>query len=137
MLCSSCAITLTRKKADEPNVLPFGRLWYGEPDAIGYAKFYSRSHDAVIRVYDEAGNVIETHDHAGDLRSCETTRSSCSFRISVACSGPRFREFWQSTAVPGIKRGLSRSGVMNQHRAPSTASPHRCSRSRCQNTNIV
>jgi hypothetical protein len=27
----------------------------------------SRSHDAVIRVYDEAGNVIETHEHAGDF----------------------------------------------------------------------
>jgi len=36
--------------------------------AIGYAKFYSRSHDAVIRVYDEAGNVIETHEHAGDFK---------------------------------------------------------------------
>src|SRR6266496_1231246 len=38
------------------DALPFGALWYGEPDAIanaiGYAKFYSRSHDAVIRVYD-------------------------------------------------------------------------------------
>jgi hypothetical protein len=37
--------------------LPFGRLWYREPNsitnAIGYAKFRSRSHDAVIRVYDE------------------------------------------------------------------------------------
>jgi hypothetical protein len=32
-----------------------------------YAKFYSRSHDAVIRLYDEAGNVIETHEHAGDF----------------------------------------------------------------------
>jgi hypothetical protein len=45
------------------NALPFGRLWYGEPnaisDAIGYAKFRSRSHDAAIRVYDKAGNVIE------------------------------------------------------------------------------
>jgi hypothetical protein len=45
------------------DVLPFGALWYGEPDAISnavnYAKFYSRSDDAVIRVYDEAGNVIE------------------------------------------------------------------------------
>jgi len=34
------------------DVLPFGRLWYGEPDAIsnaiGYAKFYSRSHDALV-----------------------------------------------------------------------------------------
>jgi hypothetical protein len=50
-------------------VLPFGRLWYGKPDdAIGYAIFYSRSHDAVIRVYDEAGNVIATHEHAGDFK---------------------------------------------------------------------
>jgi len=51
------------------DVLPFGRLWYGEPNAItnavGYAKFRSRSHDAVIRVYDGAGNVIETHEHKG------------------------------------------------------------------------
>jgi hypothetical protein len=40
------------------DALPFGRLWYGEPDAvtnaIGYAKFRTRSHDAVIRVYDES-----------------------------------------------------------------------------------
>jgi hypothetical protein len=28
-------------------------------NAIGYAKFRSRSHDAVIRIYDEAGNVIK------------------------------------------------------------------------------
>jgi hypothetical protein len=34
-------------------------------NAIGYAKFYSRSHDAAIRVYDAAGNVIETHEHKG------------------------------------------------------------------------
>jgi hypothetical protein len=41
------------------DVLPFGWLWHGEPDAvssaIGYAKFYGRSHDAVIRVYDGTG----------------------------------------------------------------------------------
>jgi len=45
------------------NALPFGRLWYGEPNAIsnaiGYAMHSSRSHDAVIRVYDDAGNMIE------------------------------------------------------------------------------
>jgi hypothetical protein len=54
------------------DVLPFGRLWYGEPDAIanaiGYAKFYSCSHDVVICVYDEAGNVIETGEHAGNFK---------------------------------------------------------------------
>jgi hypothetical protein len=30
--------------------------------------FYSRSHDAVIGVYDEAGNVIETYEQAGDFK---------------------------------------------------------------------
>jgi hypothetical protein len=55
------------------DVLPFGRLWYAGPNAIrnaiGYAEHRSRSHDAVIRVYDDAGNVIETHEHTGELRS--------------------------------------------------------------------
>ena len=38
------------------DVLPFGRLWYTKPaDAVDYAKFFSRAHDAVIRVYDEDG----------------------------------------------------------------------------------
>ena len=54
------------------DALPFGRLWYGEPNAItnaiGYAMHRSRSPDAVIRVYDDAGNVIETHEHAGEFR---------------------------------------------------------------------
>jgi hypothetical protein len=54
------------------DVLPFGRLWHGEPNAIsnviGYAQHRSRSHDAVIRGYDDAGNVIETHEHKGDFR---------------------------------------------------------------------
>jgi hypothetical protein len=40
------------------DALPFGRLWYGEPNTIsktiGYATFRSRSHDAVIHVYDAA-----------------------------------------------------------------------------------
>jgi hypothetical protein len=48
------------------------RPWYGEPkairNAIKYAKFFSHSHDAVIRVYDEAGNVMETHEHAGEFK---------------------------------------------------------------------
>jgi len=38
------------------DALPFGGLWYTQiSDAVDYAKFYSRSHDALIRVYDEAG----------------------------------------------------------------------------------
>jgi hypothetical protein len=47
-------------------------LWYGGPNAainaIDYAKFRSRSHDAVIHVYDEAGNVNEPHEQLGEFR---------------------------------------------------------------------
>jgi hypothetical protein len=47
-----------------------GRLWYAEPNAvnnaIGYAKFFSRSHD-------DAGNVIETHE--------PRTRNFLSYRL--------------------------------------------------------
>jgi len=37
-------------------------------NAVDYAKRRSRSHRAVIRVYDDIGNVIETHEHAGDFK---------------------------------------------------------------------
>jgi hypothetical protein len=51
------------------DVLPFGRLLYQEIlEAVTYAKFYSRSCDALIRVYDGAGNVIATHEHTGEFK---------------------------------------------------------------------
>jgi hypothetical protein len=54
------------------NAFRFGALWYAGPNAISnavdYAKFHSRSHDAVIRIYDEAGNVSQTHEQAGDFK---------------------------------------------------------------------
>ena len=37
-------------------------------NAVGYAQHFSRSHGAVIRVYDEAGNVIETHEQRGEFK---------------------------------------------------------------------
>lgn len=54
------------------NVLPFGRLWYDRlnavANAIGNVQFYSCSQDGVIRVYDDAGNVIDTHKCKGDFK---------------------------------------------------------------------
>ena len=54
------------------DALSFGRLWYDGPNAvsnaIGYVQHCSRSEGAVIRVYDDAGNVIQTHKHAGDFK---------------------------------------------------------------------
>jgi hypothetical protein len=67
-----------RPRADHHGVdlisdaLSYSPLWYRGPnairDAIGCAKHRSRLHDAVIRVYDESGNVVETHEHAGELK---------------------------------------------------------------------
>ena len=75
-----------RPRADHSGVdlisdaLPFGPLWYAGPNAISnsikYAKFSSRSHDAVIRVFDGAGNVIETHEQTGDLFKLPTSASA-------------------------------------------------------------
>ncbi len=54
------------------DALPFGRLWYGEPDAItnavGYAKFFSRSYDTVDSRFHSAGNVIERQEQVGDFK---------------------------------------------------------------------
>ncbi len=65
-----------RPRADKHGVdlvgdaLPYSPMWYRGPkaitDAIDYAKFRSPSRRAVIRVYDEAGNVIETYEQAGE-----------------------------------------------------------------------
>ena len=53
------------------DVLPFGRVWYDRPNAvenaIGYAEFYRRSHEAVIRAHRYC-NLIETHEHAGEFK---------------------------------------------------------------------
>jgi len=62
------------------DVLPYGRLWYDMPDhAIGYAMHRSRSDHAVIRVYDAAGNVTETHRHKGDFTGLQQALRFCSF----------------------------------------------------------
>jgi hypothetical protein len=56
-------------------VVPYSPLWYAGPNAISnaisFAKFNSRSHDAVIHVYDDAGNVIETLEQSGEFREPE------------------------------------------------------------------
>ena len=59
-----------RPRADKRGVdlisgaLRYSPLWYAGPNAVGnaisFAKFNSRPHNAVIRVFDETGTVIET-----------------------------------------------------------------------------
>ena len=54
------------------DALPYSPLWYRGPnaivDAVHHAKSYSQSHPVVIHFYDEAGNVIETHQHIGNFK---------------------------------------------------------------------
>jgi hypothetical protein len=52
------------------DALPFGRTggYHYAAGAVRHAKAYSGLHPALIHVYDEAGNVVETHEHAGDCR---------------------------------------------------------------------
>jgi hypothetical protein len=48
------------------NVLPLGRTggFVNADAAVRQAKSYSGPHPFVIRVYDEAGSVLETHEHS-------------------------------------------------------------------------
>ena len=67
-----------RPRADKDGVdlvsdtLPYSPMWYRGPkaitDAMDHAKFFSRSHDAVVRIYDQAGTVIDTHEYAGAFK---------------------------------------------------------------------
>ena len=53
------------KVFEAPGVEP---VFVEKQQAINYAKFRSHSHNTVVRVFDEAGNVIGTHQHAGDFK---------------------------------------------------------------------
>ena len=65
------------------DALPFGRLWYDGPNAVtnatGYAMHDSRSANAVIRVYDDAGDMMETHEYKGDFKRMVNKKPSKSF----------------------------------------------------------
>jgi hypothetical protein len=39
-----------------------------QPPLVHPDSKFNRSDNVVIRVYDEAGNVIVTHEHAGDFK---------------------------------------------------------------------
>jgi hypothetical protein len=71
LLCGSCS---PPEQARQSQVLQFSPLWFAGPNpasnAVDYAKHRSRSHHAVIRVYDEIGNVIGTHEHTGEFKEC-------------------------------------------------------------------
>jgi len=79
---ASCSKLVEPKSRPEQNVCRIGEDKGNQnedevrnrDDAVSYAKFFSRSHHAVIRMYDVSGNVIETHEHTGDFKGDFVTR---------------------------------------------------------------
>jgi hypothetical protein len=61
--------------------LRFGPIWYAGPDAVryavAYAKYCSRLHRAIIRVFNEEGNVTETHAGETPSRKSNWVRRNC------------------------------------------------------------
>jgi hypothetical protein len=51
-----------------------GRIWYAGPDAVRHAVAFARyrsrldSHDAIIRILDASGAVIQTYEPGDDFR---------------------------------------------------------------------
>jgi hypothetical protein len=104
-----------RPRADHRGVdlisdaLPYSPLWYAGPNAISnaikYAKLSSRSHDAVIRVFNEAGKVIETHEQAGDLFKPRTPASANPANTSPVPAKSASAE--AATTAPALSGGHS------------------------------
>jgi hypothetical protein len=59
------------------------RRWCADAKESAKRSIYSRSNDAVTRVCDEAGNVIETHENAGDFKE-PSSRSISQARTGIA-----------------------------------------------------
>jgi hypothetical protein len=55
-------------KAPAPNLISVVEIRLRLPLKVAPLRFSIGSLNAVIRVYDGAGNVIETHEHVGDFR---------------------------------------------------------------------
>jgi hypothetical protein len=110
------------------DALPFGRLWYGEPNAIsnaiGYAMHRSRSHDVVIRVYEEAGNVIENVSSRGlaHFHHCSTVLSTNDTKSASSGNKGGFR-IWRLFLLSW----LSRSKLAYSRKPSANAAPYKIS----------
>jgi len=74
------------------DALLFGRLCDAGPDAVanamGYAEHRSRSHDAAIRVYDNASNVIGRHSQGPLVTRTEAGAEAIPFATTSSSLGP-------------------------------------------------
>ena len=64
---------------------------------------YSRSDDAVIRVYDEAGNVIATHEHKGTYECIPAQRRKLAFQSQEYLGRCESSAKRKATAIVNVK----------------------------------
>ena len=109
------------------DVLPFGRLWYGEPNAImnaiGYAKHRSRLHHAVIRVYDAAVQCDRNARTGGTVQRVVSSLSIapgvCSSKSPVSTCNAVWRTPGPSSLPPVAHRLLMWAPRSPRYRAVS------------------
>jgi predicted transcriptional regulator len=111
--------------------LPLGLLWFEGADAMGdavnYARFFSRSHPAIIRVFDDSGMVAETLELAGDY-SQNKQNACCVFpqptlNVHVNISAPNANQDRRATdrivtAAPTLTRAQSKHKRHNAKLCP-------------------
>ena len=106
--------------------LPFGRLLYEQlTDAIEYAKHLSRSHRAMIRVYDDPGNVIVRTSMRASSKSGEFAKQPSAvfgrMRTWPSCSVSTQTAIIRQEIVPPVRK------VSSQSSTSSAQSAHRAS----------
>ena len=117
--------------------LPLGVLWFegaeAVRDAVNYARLFSRSHPAVVRVLDAAGAVADTLELATDCFRVVNTN-----RLGQDCGthGGSGRSFSSLPSLclpmPAICSAVTRSPVvaLSRKRGPSKRAPSLKHRSR-------
>jgi hypothetical protein len=86
--------------------------------AINQAKFYSRSQDALIRVYDAAGNVIKTHEHAGYFKEPWIVSPG------QICSEPSWHAKMKSQLILPPQRRIRQLGTNERQSADNACQNH-------------
>ena len=89
-------------------------------NAIGYGEFYSLSHDAVIWVYDAAGNVVETHEHNCISKSASSDlKNTPNAPVCVFCSAV-VRDSFKSANLSDAGTGRDENRSRRMHVNPTS-----------------
>jgi hypothetical protein len=99
---------------------------------VDYVKFHSRSHDAIIRVFDESGALIETHEHvaisnSGKARAAQQLFTNSDSVLDAPRPGADSSAPYSNigSSAHGCNRGSSGLGNNKPKLAPEENRQHR------------